>query len=90
VVVVSIPFSCRISFSLLVTTGIEVTGVVVAIGAIVFSAVVETVAGIDVWVIVVGGGVWAGTVEVGDVHPATKIAASKQTIVIISGLFPFI
>jgi hypothetical protein len=74
----------------LVTTGIEVTGVVVEIGAIVFCVVIETVVGIDVGTIVVGGCVCTGAGVDGDAHPAAKTAASKNTIVIISVLVPFI
>jgi hypothetical protein len=75
----------------LVIAGVEVTAVLVAAGAIVFCGVVETVFGSDVRTMVVGGGVWTGGGAEGDAHPATKIAAtSKNIIVIIRALFPFI
>ena len=89
-VVVSIPFSCRISFSVPVVTGIDVTGIVVTDGALVLTGVVVTVGGRDAGTIVVGGGVWTGAGVDGDAHPAAKIAASKNTLVIISVLVPFI
>jgi len=74
----------------LVVTGIDVIEIVVTDEAIVLVGVVVTVGGRDVGTIVVGGCIWTGTGVGGDVHPAAKIAASKNTIVIISVLVLFI
>jgi hypothetical protein len=90
VVVVSIPFSCRISFSALVRAGVGVTVVVLPVGAMVICGVVVTVVGMEVWGIVVGAGVWTGAGAEGDAHPAIKIAAIKKTVVKINILCVFI
>jgi hypothetical protein len=56
----------------------------------VICGVVVIFVGRDVWGTVVGTGVWTGAGAEGDAHPATKIAASKKTVVKINVLFPFI
>ena len=73
-----------------VVTGIDVTVIVVTDEAIVLIGVVATAGGRDVGTIVVGGCVCTGAGAEGATHPATKIAANKNTIVIISVLVPFI
>ena len=73
-----------------VVTGIDVTVIVVTDEAIVLVGVVVTVGGRDVGTIVVGGCVWTGAGGEGATHPAAKIAANKNTIVIISVLVLFI
>jgi hypothetical protein len=73
--------------------GIDVTVNVVTDEAIVAVKVVVTVGGMDVGTIVtivVGGRVWTGAEAGGDTQPAVKIAAHKNTIVIISVLVLFI
>jgi len=90
VVVVSTPFSCRISFSALVWAGAVVTVEVVPDSATVICGVVVAVVGRDVWITVVGAGVWTGAGAEGDAHPATKIAASRSTPIQIGVLLSII